>query len=247
LSGRTLFMTGLGTVINAVAILLGGIIGLLAKKQLSTDAQNNIKALLVIFTFVAAAHMIWSGVGGSFGQIVKQVGIMMVALILGNIIGKLLGIQKRLGKLGEYASERFAKAQGGVKQPVAEGFITCTLLFCVGPLAILGSIQDGMTDEYKTLALKGALDGLATLSFASVFGWGVMLAVIPVIAYQGTLTLLAKLLAGQLEPAMINSLNATGGLLMMCLPLVIYGVRKVPLADYLPALAVAPLLTKWIG
>lgn len=240
-------MIGLGTVINAVAILLGGIIGLLAKKQMSADAQNNIKALLVLFTFVAAAHMIWSGVGGTFGQIVKQVGIMMVSLILGNIIGKLLGVQKQLGKLGEYASERFAKAQGGGKHPVAEGFITCTLLFCVGPMAILGSIQDGMTGEFKTLALKGALDGLATLSFASVFGWGVILAVIPVIAYQGTLTLLAKLLSGHLDPAMINSLNATGGMLVMCLPLVIYGVRKVPLADYLPALAVAPLLTKWIG
>lgn len=240
-------MIGLGTVINAVAILLGGIIGLLAKKQMSTDAQNNIKALLVIFTFIAAAHMIWSGVGGSFGQIAKQIGIVFLALILGNIIGKLIGIQKWLAKLGEHATERFSKAQGGEKQPVAEGFVTCTLLFCVGPMAILGSIQDGMTGEYKTLALKGALDGLSTLTFASVFGWGVMLAVIPVIAYQGTLTLLAKLLSGHLDPAMINSLNATGGMLVMCLPLVIYGVRKVPLADYLPALAVAPLLTKWIG
>ena len=91
------------------------------------------------------------------------------------------------------------------------------------------------------------MDGLATLSFAAVFGWGVMLSVIPVVAYQGTITLLAKMLSGQLDPAMINSLNATGGLLVMCLPLVIYGVRKVPLANYLPALVVAPLLTKWIG
>jgi uncharacterized protein len=241
-------MIGLGTIINAVAILLGGIIGLMAKKQLSTDAQNNIKAVLVIFTFVAAAHMIWSGVGGSFGQIMKQVGIMFLSLILGNIIGKALGIQKRLAKLGEYASERFSKAHQGEKQPVTEGFITCTLLFCVGPMAILGSIQDGMTGEYKTLALKGALDGLATISFVAVFGWGVMLSVLPVVAYQGTITLLAKLLAGHMQdPAMIASLNATGGLLVMCLPLVIYGVRKVPLANYLPALAMAPLLTKWLS
>jgi len=240
-------MIGLGTAINAGAILVGGIIGLLVKEQLSKDVQNNIKAVLVIFTFVAAAHMIWSGLNGSFGQMSKQVGIMFLSLILGNIIGIILGIQKRLGKLGEYASERFAKAQSGEKQPVTEGFITCTLLFCVGPMAILGSIQDGMTGEFKTLALKGALDGLATLSFAAVFGWGVMLSVIPVVAYQGTITLLAKLLSGQLDPAMINSLNATGGLLVMCLPLVIYGVRKVPLANYLPALLVAPLLTKWIG
>ncbi|HEY1171143.1 MAG TPA: DUF554 domain-containing protein [Verrucomicrobiae bacterium] len=240
-------MTGLGTAINAGAILLGGIIGLMVKKQLSTDAQNNIKAVLVIFTFIAAAHMIWSGVGGTFWQIAKQVGIMFLSLILGNIIGMILGIQKRLAKLGEYATERFTKAQKGEKQPVTEGFITCTLLFCVGPMAILGSIQDGLTGEFKTLALKGALDGLATLSFAAVFGWSVMLAVIPVIAYQGTLTLLAKLLAEHLDQSMINSLNATGGLLVLCLPLVIYGVRTVPLANYLPALAVAPLLTKWLG
>ncbi len=240
-------MIGLGTVINAVAILLGGIIGLMVKQQLSKDAQNNIKAVLVIFTFVAAAHMIWSGLNGSFGQVAKQVGIMFLSLILGNIIGMVLGIQKRLGKLGEYATERFTKAQSGEKQPVAEGFITCTLLFCVGPMAILGSIQDGMTGEFKTLALKGAMDGLATLSFAAVFGWGVLLSIIPVVAYQGTITLLAKALAGHLDEPMINSLNATGGLLVMCLPLVIYGVRKVPLANYLPALAVAPLLTKWLG
>jgi uncharacterized membrane protein YqgA involved in biofilm formation len=240
-------MTGLGTAINAAAILLGGVIGLLAKGQLSKDAQNNIRALLVIFTFVAAAHMIWFGLNGSFGQIAKQFGIMFLALILGNIIGMVLGIQKRLGALGQYASERFAKALKGEKQPVAEGFVTCTLLFCVGPMAILGSIQDGMLGEYKTLALKAALDGLATISFAAVFGWGVILAVIPVVAYQGTITLLAKLIAPHLDAAMINSLNATGGLLVMCLPLVIYEVRKVPLANYLPALAVAPLLTKWIG
>lgn len=240
-------MTGLGTLINASAILLGGIIGLLVKGQLSKDLQNNIKALLVIFTFISAAHMLWTGFNGTFGQVCKQVGIVFLALILGNIIGKLLSIQKRLGKLGEYASERFMKAQSGEKQPIAEGFITCTLLFCVGPMAILGSIQDGISGEFKTLALKAALDGLATLSFAAVFGWGVMLSVIPVVAYQGTITLLAKMLAPQMEPAMINSLTATGGLLVMCLPLIIYGVRKVPLADYLPALAVAPLLTKWMA
>lgn len=239
-------MIGLGTAINAAAVLVGGVIGLLVHKQLSKDVQNNVKAVLVIFTFIAAAHMIWSGLNGTNGQIAKQVGIMFLALIVGNIIGKVVGIQKRLAKFGQYAAERFAKAQNDGKPPVSEGFITCTLLFCVGPMAILGSIQDGMLGEPKTLIIKAALDGLTTLSFVSVFGWGVMLSVIPLVAYQGTITLLARGLAPHLDQSMLNSLNATGGLLLLCLPLVIYEVRKVPLADYLPALAVAPLLTWWL-
>ncbi len=114
-------------------------------------------------------------------------------------------------------------------------------------MAILGAIQDGVSGEYKTLAIKAALDGLAAMAFASTFGWGVLLSVIPVVAYQGTITLCAKLISPHLTPAMIDSLNATGGLLILCLPLVILDVRRVPLADYLPSLAVAPLLTRWWG
>src|SRR5262249_31214939 len=121
--------------------------------------------------------------------------------------------------------------------------ITCSLLFCVGPMAILGALQDGLDGKYQTLAVKALMDGLATMAFVTTFGWGAMLSVVPVVAYQGTITLGARLLAPFLErQALLDSVNATGGMLVFCIALVILEIKKVELADYLPSLLVAPLL-----
>jgi uncharacterized protein len=237
---------GLGTIINAIAIILGGIVGLAFKKSLSPANQMFIKLLLGVATVYIGLSMTWGAIGGGFGSALKQLGIVILALMLGNVTGKLLRIQRNLNRLGQYAKERFSKAQPGDANRFSEGFITCSLLFCVGPMAILGSVQDGLTGDFKTLALKGAMDGLATMAFVGTFGWGVMLAVIPVVAYQGTLTLLARGLAPYLEdPALLNSVSATGGLLVFCVALIILEIKRIELADYLPSLAYAPLLT-WL-
>ncbi len=242
-------MIGLGTLINALAILIGGIVGLTVTRQISPGMQGKLKTWLAIFTVAVGIKMLWAGFGGSIGQIFKQFGIMFLALILGNLLGKAVGIQKSLNGLGQYASERFQRAAtSGDKGRASEGFITCSLLFCVGPMAILGAVQDGLTGDWKTLGIKAAMDGVATMTFAAVFGWGVLLSIIPVVAYQGTITIFAYWLAQRPyfhDPAMLDSVNATGGMLVLCLPLIIFEMRKVPLADYLPALVVAPLLTWW--
>lgn len=238
-------VTGLGTLLNAIAILAGGIIGRTAARNISRGNQTVIKVVLVLLTIFAGINMFWTSLKGSLGQVAGQVGIALLSLMLGNAVGKLLRIQHSLNRLGHYAQERFARAQADGQPPASEGFITCTLLFCVGPMAILGSIQDGLQGDYRLLAIKAGMDGMATIGFAAVFGWSVMLAVIPLVAYQGTLTLCARWLEPYLNEAMTHSLNGTGGLLVLCIPMVILGLKKVPLADYLPSLIIAPLLTRW--
>ncbi|MBI5800421.1 MAG: DUF554 domain-containing protein [Verrucomicrobia bacterium] len=235
-----------GTFINTAAILVGGFVGLTAARQLSAQTQTRIKLALAAFTLYAGASMVWQGTGGSLGTVLKQLGIAMLALVLGNALGMALRLQAGLNKLGRFVKERIAKASPADDNRFSEGFVTCTLLFCVGPMAILGALEDGTSGDFKILAIKSALDGLAAMGFAATFGPGVLLAALPVLAYQGTLTLLAHALADQLhDPLLLGSIRVTGGLVVMCITVVILDVRKVPLANYLPSLAVAPLLTHW--
>jgi uncharacterized membrane protein YqgA involved in biofilm formation len=231
--------------INAVAILAGGIAGLMMSKQLSPAWQSRIKIGLAIFTVLVGTKMMWRGINGSFGSVVKQLTIVVLAVMFGHLLGRIIGIQKALGGLGQYAKERFAKAQSDGTPPPSEGFITCTLLFCVGPMSVLGSFQDGISGDYQTLLIKSVMDGFAAMAFASTFGWGVLLSILPVVAYQGTITLCAQMIKPHMTDRMIDSLTATGGMIVFCIPIIILELRKVPLADYLPSLILAPLLTWW--
>ncbi len=235
-----------GTLLNAAGILLGGIVGLTLRRQLSHATQVGLKGVLGVLVVFVGLKTTWTSLGCGFGLVLKQVAIVILALTLGRISGRLLHLQKALNRLGHYAKARFAHSQADASQRWSEGFITCTILFCVGPMAILGSIQDGLTGKWQTLGLKALMDGLATMAFVGTFGWGAMLAVVPVVAYQGTITLAAKLVSPWLaDPALLNSINATGGLLVFCIALVILELKKIELADYLPSLAFAPLLT-WL-
>ncbi|MGV3771526.1 MAG: DUF554 domain-containing protein [Verrucomicrobiales bacterium] len=237
-----------GTIINVGAIIVGGVIGLTIAREISARAQMRLKLILGILTIYAAFTMIWQSINGTLGQVIKQTSIAMLALILGNVVGRILRIQKGLNKLGEYAKTRIGAAgeKENASNRFSEGFVTCTILFCVGPMAILGSLQDGLTGDIKLLGIKSVMDGLATLAFVKTFGPGPILAAVPVLAYQGTITLTAQ----RIEPFVrqsiyLDSVNATGGLIMLCIAVVILGLQKVPLADYLPALIIAPLLT-WL-
>lgn len=235
-----------GTLINTAAILVGGFLGLKAFRQISAPTQQRIKLALAAFTIYAGMSMMWQGTSGSFGSVLKQLGIAMLALVIGNAIGMALRLQNGLNRLGQYAKERLAQASPANDHRFSEGFVTCTLLFCVGPMAILGALEDGTRGDFKILAIKSAIDGLAAMGFAATFGSGVLLAALPVLAYQGTLTLLAHALANRLnDPVLLDSIRVTGGLVVLCIVVVILEVRKVPLANYLPSLGVAPLLTHW--
>lgn len=235
-----------GTIINTVAILVGGLIGLKATQQLSLVMQHRIRLFLAAFTIYAGATMMWRGVNGSPGAVAKQLGIACLALVLGNALGMALRLQDSLNRLGQYAKQRIANASAQDGNRFSEGFVTCTLLFCVGPMAIIGALEDGTRGDSRILLIKSALDGLAAMGFAATFGPGVLLAAVPVLAYQGTISLAANALTTHFhDEALLNSIRVAGGLVVMCIAVVLLELRKVPLANYLPSLVVAPLLTHW--
>lgn len=236
----------IGTLINAAGIVTGGVLGLTVTKPLSTLAQRRLKVLLGAFTVYIGLSMTWTSLHGSILQVVRQFAVVVLALMLGRFTGHLLRLQKGANRLGRFAKERIAAAQSAPHLRLSEGFVTCTILFCVAPLAILGPLQEGLKGEVKTLVIKTVMDGLATTAFAQMFGWGVVLSALPVLAYQGTLTLGAKALAPILEnQALLDPVSATAGLIVFSVALVILDLRKVELANYLPSLAYAPLLA-WL-
>jgi hypothetical protein len=238
----------IGTILNAIGILIGGILGLTLRRQFTAATQVGLKGALGVLVIFVGLKTTWTSLGGGLWPVTKQLIIVILALTLGRLTGRLLRLQKNLNFLGRYASDRFAKAGSEKSQRWSEGFITCTILFCVGPMAILGAVQDGL-GQWQTLGAKAIMDGLATMAFVGTFGWGAILAVVPVVAYQGTISLAAKTLAPFLQdPAsapLLAALNATGGLLVFCIALIILELKKIELADYLPSLAWAPFIA-WL-
>ncbi len=238
-----------GTILNAIGILIGGILGLALRRQMSPANQVAMKGVLGILVIFVGLKTTWDSLGGGFWPVLHQLAIVILALTFGRITGRLLHLQKGLNKLGKYAKERFTRAATEKSNLWSEGFVTCTILFCVGPMAILGSIQDGLDGKWQTLGAKALMDGFATMAFVGTFGWGAIAAVVPVVAYQGTITLAAKTAApffhDPANAALLNSINATGGLLVFCIALIILELKKIELADYLPSLAWAPFIT-WL-
>jgi uncharacterized membrane protein YqgA involved in biofilm formation len=240
------YQTLLGTILNVAAIVVGGFAGLLIRKQPSAAAQSYLKVILGALTVYFGLRLTWLNINGSFGHVLKQIGIVLLALILGNLLGKLLHLQKASNRIGQLTRDRMAHATPQNPARFNDGFVVCTLLFCAAPLGILGSIHSGLQEDYFfPLAIKAIMDGFATMSFAAMFGWGVMLSAVPVLIFQGTITLLCThSLAPYLHAHGLNdSVNATGGLLIFCVSLLIFEVRKVPITDYLPSLIFAPILT----
>ena len=238
----------IGPLLNAGGIIVGGIIGLTKKNVLSPAIEAFSKAGLGAFTVFYGLRLTWISLGGSFGHILKQLLIVILALMLGQVCGKLLRLQKFSNRLGQIAREKMTAAKPGEPIAAAEGFKACTILFCAAPLGILGAVEDGLSNYYYPLAVKGVIDGLATMSFISLFGWSPLMAALPVMAMQGTITLLSAQLPGNLlTPNLIQSINATGGLLVFCVGLIVLELKKIGLADYLPALVFAPLIVKMIG
>jgi uncharacterized membrane protein YqgA involved in biofilm formation len=165
--------------------------------------------------------------------------VPLVSVILGLVVGELLGIDAGLKRFGDALERRFSK---GGESPVSRAFVTTSLLFCVGPLTFLGSLQDGISGDYRLLALKSALDFVASLSFASVLGWGVLLSAGSVLIVQGGLTLAGAFFGAFMDKPMILAMTSTGGVLLVGLGLGLLELKEVRVANMLPALVVAPLL-----
>jgi len=237
----------IGTALNVAGILVGGITGLVRRKSFSAAQEAYLKIALGVFTTFYGLRLAWLSVNGPFLLILKQLVVAIVALMLGRVAGRLLRLQKMSNQLGRDARERMSAAKPTDPNRASQGFKTCTALYCAAPLAFLGSVQDGLSGYFYPLAVKAVMDGLATMGFVRLFGWGAMLAALPVLALQGTLTLVCELF---LKPwltthNLIDPINLTGGLLVSCVALVILDLKRIELTDYLPSLAFAPLLA-WV-
>ena len=144
----------IGTILNAAGILIGGILGLTLRRQLTAATQVGLKGALGVLVIFVGLKTTWTSLGGGLWPVTKQLIIVILALTLGRLSGRLLRLQKSLNSLGQYARDRFAKAGAEKPQRWSEGFITCTILFCVGPMSILGSVQDGLDGKWQTLGAK---------------------------------------------------------------------------------------------
>lgn len=237
-----------GTLLNALAIFIGGVAGLTLRRTMSAATQSALKILLGVFTVYVGLSLTWQGVGGSIGEVFRELAVVLGALMLGNATGKLTCLQRGINRLGHHAKEQYAHAQPNAPGHFGNGFVTCTILFCAAPLAVLGPAQEALTGDWRPLAIKAVMDGLATLAFVGVFGSGVMLSVVPVVAFQGLVWVGVKLLVPALtQHALLDSITATNGLLVFCVALIVFELKKVSLADYLPSLAFAPLLTWFLA
>ena len=237
----------IGVALNVTGILIGGLVGLIRPKPLSPANESRIKVALGAFTVFYGLRLTWLSLDGSFPQMLKQLLIVVVALMLGKMTGRLLRLQKMSNRLGQGAREQMTAVKPADARKSSEGFKTCAVLFCAAPLAILGSVQDGLSGYFYPLAVKAVIDGLATMGFVRLFGWGAILAALPVLTFQGTITLAcAQFLKPVLEAhGLVDPVNAAGGLLVFCVALIILELKRIELADYLPSLAFAPLLA-WV-
>lgn len=236
-----------GSLLNAAAIVLFALYALFSGRQFSAKAQNWFRLALGSATVFLGLQLVWRSVNGTAGQVLKQIGLLLLALILGRLLGRLLRLQKLSNRLGRAASARMAAAHDK-PATTGDGLLVCTILFCAAPLALIGPLPDGLSQFYQPLAVKAFMDGLAAMAFVPAFRRGVVLSALPVLAWQGTLSLLAMAALPWLtRHGLVDPINATAGLLMSFVSLIIFQTMRVEIADYLPALAIAPLLFWLVG
>ena len=237
----------IGTYLNVAGIVAGTLAGLASRKPLGNATQFFSKTLLGVLTIFFGLRLVWLSLKGTSLEILKQFGVVLLALSLGKLTGQLLQLQKSSNHLGHFARDQMAAMKPGAANKFTAGFKVCSALFCAAPIGMLGAIHDGLSGYFAPLAVKAAMDGLAAMSFVSMFGWGVLFSAVPVLVFQGTISLVcARFVLPVLEAhRLTDSVNATGGMLIFCVALVIFEVRKVQVTDYLPSLAIAPLLTWW--
>ncbi|GAA3727144.1 hypothetical protein HDA32_003639 [Spinactinospora alkalitolerans] len=268
-------MPGLGTLINVAAIVAGSGLGMALGGRLPERTREVVTGALglvvLLIAAMNAAEVLDPGLAAAVGSAAPTL-IVLASLLIGGVIGSLLRLEDRLEDLGHLLRRRLtrqpvaageagaAEAQAAPEPPApepsappagpqrfVEGFVSSSLVFLVGPLAILGAISDGLGNGIDQLALKAALDGFAAVAFAAALGVGVMASAAPVLVYQGAFTLLGVVLGSFLPDSHIAALTATGGLLLVGVALRLLRIRSLPVADLLPALLVAPVLTALVA
>ena len=214
------------TYINCALVLLGSIIGLLFKNKISPrfmEAMTKALALCVM------------GIGISSAIKTEDTLCVIVCMVLGTLIGVALGIEKRLDSLGEWIRGKVLK--NGDTSRFTEGFVTASLLYCVGSMTIMGAMEAGINGDYSILISKGVIDGVTSISFAATMGMGVAFSVFPMLIYQGALTLLAGVVAPLLSQTMILEMSAVGGTIILGIGFnMLFPEKHIPVGDMLPAI-----------
>ncbi len=226
-----------GTFLNIGTVLVGGLIGLVFGARIPDKLKLTVIAGMGLFTAALGLQMFLK---------TENSLIVLGALLIGILLGEWWRIEEGLQELGGFLERRFSRDKDDDSNKFVRGFLTASLLFCVGPLTILGSIQDGLTGDYKLLAVKSVLDGFAAMAFASTLGVGVMFSAIVILVYQGGISLLAAQLNAIVTASMMNELTATGGVILVGLAISsLLEIKKIRIGNFLPALAIAPLIV-WI-
>ena len=252
-------MPGLGVIVNVVAIVVGTAIGLAFGGLIHDRMRDTAFRAIGLSTIIIGAGMAIGGLNalgktdmGDYAPLV-----LVGSLVLGGIVGELLRIEHYLERFGHWLQEiagrmPFLAPTPRTDEPNAkghtlvEGFVTASLLFCVGAMTVLGSIQDGLGDP-STLYLKATLDGVASVALASTLGVGVGLSVIPVVVVQGGIALAASSMGSVMTPAVIAAIQATGGALILGIGFDLAGIKRLPVGNLLPAIVLAAFAAAWLG
>lgn len=221
-----------GTLINIGAVIGGCTIGYFAGQRISANVRRTMMAGLGLAVLLVGIQLALQG---------EHIMIIICSLILGGITGELAGIERQLRRFGEKLQEKYA-SHGSI----AEGFVTASLLYCVGAMAIMGALQDGIGETPTILYAKAALDGIASIALTATLGIGVVFSIIPLLLYQGGITLLAGWVTGIMTETVIAEMNGVGGLLIVAIALDLLDIQRLPIGNLLPAVFFALLFAHFM-
>jgi uncharacterized membrane protein YqgA involved in biofilm formation len=238
-------LVGAGTLLNTATVLVGGTLGTIAGDRIPTRVRDLLVQVLGLFVLTYGIKVaITPGLGG----VAPDLAVVLIGLLVGSSLGALLNLDGALLAFGRWAERTLVRgdsAEGGGR--MARAFVTTSLLFCVGPLTILGSLDDGARGDILLLGIKSTLDGIAALAFAVTLGRGVLLSAASVLVVQGSLTAAAWASRGAVDGHLLNQALGAGGVMLVALGLGLLEIRRIRVADMLPALLVAPLVAAISG
>jgi len=242
-TGRVFHQDGkrkmIGTIINIVAIVAGSMIGILFGSHLSANLKQTVIAGMGLFTTAIGFQMFLK---------TENALVVLGALITGAILGEWWGLEDGLQALGSWLEKRLSGSSEGGSSQFVRGFLTASVLYCTGPMGVLGSISDGLRGDYLTLSIKSVLDGITSIAFASTLGIGVAFSAFPVFGYQGLISLLAAQLDSIMNTSMMNEMTATGGVLLVGIGFSsLLEIKKIRVGNFLPALVIAPFIVYVLG
>ncbi|MCS6846623.1 MAG: DUF554 domain-containing protein [Anaerolineae bacterium] len=236
-----------GTILNVITVLIGTALGVMLGNRLPERMRETVLTGLGLSTIGYAVLNVVDAMADQQNVPFKFI-VILLSILFGGIVGELLDIDGALHRFGAALERRFAKSDDAESTArFIRGYVAASLVFCVGPMTILGSIQDGLKGDYSLLAIKSTLDGFAALAFAASLGVGVGFSIITIVVVQGGIALLAGQLQGWFTSPMLAVLSATGALLIIGIGLTLLDLKKIRLANYLPALAIGPAIVAVLG